>query len=189
MYRRKSSLIWTIIGFISIVLIVYLLSKHSHLISLLLNKSGIFGPVVALALYPIFATTPLTTDPITIVIAVIYGPFAGFTLSMIGNAMAALVEYYVGIKIGKATNYEAIKHKLPFGLGKLPVNSIPFLIFGRMIPLYGSKVLSILAGMHRVPMRRYIWTSIVTNIPGSIILSYGGFHLVRLVKFLRQLTH
>lgn len=187
MYKKKSSLIWTFLGFLAIATVVYLLSKHSEIIKILLFKSGVFGPALALVLYPIFATTPLTTDPITLVVAVIYGPLVGFILSMVGNGMAAVVEYYMGMHIGKMTNYDEVRHKLPFGLGKLPVNSVGFLIFGRLIPLYGSKVLSIVAGMHHVSMRRYIWTSIVTNIPGSLILSYGGFHLVRYIKILRYL--
>ena len=65
----------------------------------------------------------------------------------------------------------------------MPVNSVGFLIFGRMIPGYGGKIISILAVMYKVPMKRYLWTTATTNFLGSILLSYGGFGIVSLIKF------
>ncbi|EKD99594.1 MAG: hypothetical protein ACD_22C00226G0006 [uncultured bacterium] len=44
---------------------------------------------------------------------------------------------------------------MPLGFSKMPVNSLGFLIFGRMIPGYGSKIISILAAFYKVPFGRY----------------------------------
>jgi len=74
------------------------------------------------------------------------------------------------------------ENKIPLGLGKLPVDSIPFLTFGRMIPGYGGKVISLMAGTYKVPLRRFWWTTVVTNLAGSILLSYGGLGLVKRLK-------
>jgi uncharacterized membrane protein YdjX (TVP38/TMEM64 family) len=67
-------------------------------------------------------------------------------------------------------------------LGKLPVNSVGFLVFGRMIPGYGAKIISILAGVYKVPIKRYLWATALTNSLGAILLSYGGFGLVNIIK-------
>jgi uncharacterized membrane protein YdjX (TVP38/TMEM64 family) len=88
----------------------------------------------------------------------------------------------MGKKIIHSDNPQNSHHKLPFGLDKLSVNSWQFLIFGRMIPGYGGKIISILAGMHQVPMRRYLWTTALTNFCGSLMLAYGGFGLIKLIK-------
>ena len=182
MQNKKGGVIWTIFGFLILILVIYLLARHTRFIEHLLYSSGPLAPIVAIILYPLLAPTPITTDPITVIIGVIYGPFAGVLISWIGNTLAATTEYYIGTRIHKATNFEESKNKLPFGLGKLPVNSYGFLIFGRMIPGYGGKIISILAGVYKVPLKRYIWTTALSNLLGAITLSFGGFALVKLIK-------
>jgi uncharacterized membrane protein YdjX (TVP38/TMEM64 family) len=182
MSEGKKNKIWTVIGILILIVVVYALSRHTHLIQSILYKSGPWAPLVAVLLYPLLAPTPITTDPVTVIVGVVYGPLVGVSIAWVGNTLAALVEYYIGTKIQKITNFEKTKEKLPFGLGKMPVNSAAFLVFGRMIPGYGGKVISILAGMYKVPLKRYLWTTAATNLLGSLLLSYGGFGVVRLIK-------
>jgi uncharacterized membrane protein YdjX (TVP38/TMEM64 family) len=182
MSEERKNKIWTVVGIVILIAAIYLLSRHTHLIQSLLYKSGPWAPLVAILLYPLLAPTPITTDPITVIIGVVYGPLIGVLMAWVGNTLAALVEYYIGTRLQKVANFEKAKEKIPFGLGKLPVNSAGFLIFGRMIPGYGGKIISILAGMYKVPLKRYLWTTAATNLFGSILLSYGGFGVVRLIK-------
>jgi uncharacterized membrane protein YdjX (TVP38/TMEM64 family) len=118
---------------------------------------------------------------------VTYGPLIGAGIALVGNTLAAMVEYFLGRRISRSTNFEKSKEKIPFGLGKLPVNSVAFLVFGRMIPGYGGKIISILAGAYKVPIKRYLWTTVLTNTIGSAILAYGGFSLVETIKFTKIL--
>jgi len=122
------------------------------------------------------------TDALTLVCGAIYGPFYGTAISWMGNNVAALVEYFIGANISKNIDFEKEKKKLPFGLSKLPINSIPVLTLGRMLPFYGSKVISLMAGMYGVPYRRYVWTSVLINLTGAIMLSYGGHELLYLLR-------
>lgn len=182
MFNQKNNRVWAVLGILILVVVVFLLSRHTGFIEELLLKSGAQAPVIAIILYPLLAPTPITTDPITVIVGVVYGPLIGVLIAFVGNTLAAVVEYYLGFKIGKAANFEKTKEKIPFGLGKFPVNSVGFLVFGRMIPGYGSKIISILAGAYKVPMKRYLWTTAITTLLGSILLSYGGFGLVKLLK-------
>lgn len=183
MFSKKGGKIWTAAGILIFIVVIYLLSKHSNFITQILIESGPWAPIVAVMIYPLLAPTPITTDPVTVVMGVTYGPLAGAGIALIGNTLAAMVEYFLGGRISRAGNFEKSKEKMPFGLGKLPVNSIGFLIFGRMIPGYGGKIISILAGAYKVPLRRYLWTTAVTNLLGSLVLAYGGFGLVKTIKF------
>ncbi|EKD99595.1 MAG: hypothetical protein ACD_22C00226G0007 [uncultured bacterium] len=92
-----------------------LLSKYSDNISELLIKSGPLAPVIAFILYPLLAITPITTDPITIIMGITYGPLIGTLIAFLGNTTAAMIEYYFGLKISKITNFEKIKQKNAFG--------------------------------------------------------------------------
>lgn len=183
MFNKKNSKIWIIIGILLFIVVIYLLVKHLDLISNLLLKAGPWAPLIALILYPLLAATPIITDPVTIIIAVIYGPMKGALIAGIGNTIAAMVEYYIGLKFMEISKIKNKKEKMPFGLGKLPVNSLLFLIFGRMIPGYGSKIISLLAAIYKVPIKRYIWTSALTSFLGAFFMAYGGFSLIKLIRF------
>ena len=170
-------------GILLFLAVIYILVKNADLVTVLLKKSGVWAPIVATLIYPLLAPTPITTDPVTVIMGVTYGPVIGATIALIGNTLAALVEYYLGTKINKVTNFEKNKKKLPFGLGKMPVDSPAFLIGGRMIPGYGGKIISILAGTYKVPMKTYLWTTLTTNLIGSLILAFGVSGLVNLLRF------
>ncbi len=182
MFNKKNNKLWTVVGIIAFGVVIYVLAKHGSLIENILHQAGPWAPLAAILLYALLAITPITTDPITVIIGATYGPLIGVFIAWLGNNGAALVEYYVGKKIPYSGNPQASNPKLPFKLSKLPVNSWQFLIFGRMIPGYGGKIISILAGMHHVPLRRYLWTTALTNFGGSLILAYGGFGLIKLIK-------
>ncbi len=182
MFKTHANRISTVIGIIFFTIIIYLLAKHPHVITDIILKSGSLAPLVAIGIYPLLALTPIPADPVTVIIATIYGPITGVLIAITGMTMAVMVEYLIGTKIGDSLKFEKDKEKIPFGLGKLPIESIPVLLFGRMIPGYGSKIVSILAGMHKVPMRRYLWTSIVMNLSGALFLILGGLGLIELIK-------
>ncbi len=181
--------IWTILGFIVFCLVLFFLVKNLHDIDFLIRRGGLVGPLIAIGLYTLFAATPVTTDPLTIICGVVFGPFFGILISWLGNNAAALVEYYLGRHITKITNFKKNKKKLPFGLDKLPMDSPIVLIFGRMIPGYGGKIISIMAGVYHVPLKKYVWTTAITNILGSLLLAFGGYHLASFLKHSLLLLH
>ncbi len=182
MPQNKRDLVWTIFGIFLLTAVFYLLLKHTEFISGLLIKSGPVAPLVALMMYSLFAATPIPTDPITIVVGVIYGPLLGILIAGVGNVLAAIVEYYVGYRFGNIVDFESRKRNMPLGLDKMPISSPVFLIFGRMIPGYGSKVISLVAGADKVAIKRYLWTSILTSFLGACLIAYGGFGLFKLIK-------
>lgn len=182
MVSKKLEKLLTFLGLVAGIALLYVIAKNITDVEVLIAKAGVAGPAVAVALYGLFAPTPVPTDTITIVCGAMYGPIYGSAIAWMGNNIAALVEYFIGRHIGNNTDFEKEKAKLPLGLGKLPINSVPVLTLGRMLPFYGSKVISIMAGMYKVPIKRYIWTSALINFTGAIMLAYGGSRLLNLLK-------
>ncbi|NMB84109.1 TVP38/TMEM64 family protein [Candidatus Roizmanbacteria bacterium] len=182
---KPSNRFWTLIGMVFLVVAVFYVAKNMRDVRTIVSRAGLAGPVVLIFLYGFFAVTPITTDPLTVVSGVFFGPIGGVFISWIGNNLAAMVEYYFGRHIGKVANFKKIKEKLPFGLSRLPVDSPWVLIFGRLVPGYGGKVISIMGGIYHVPVRRYLWTSALTNFFGSLLLSLGGYQLIHFLKLLK----
>jgi len=50
-----------------------------------------------------------------------------------------------------------------------------------MIPGYGSKVISLIAGAERINIKTYLWTSLISGIFGAFLLSYGGIEILKLM--------
>jgi uncharacterized membrane protein YdjX (TVP38/TMEM64 family) len=147
----------------------------------IIQNSGPLGILVSVIIFGFLGATPIPSEPLTILLSTIYGPFWAMIATSIGNLLSALVEYTIGHGLGSVTNFEEWKRKLPFGLGKFPVDSPIFLIGARMIPGYGSKFVSLVAGFYRVQIWRYIWTTFLATFWGAALTAYGGYHLVRLI--------
>lgn len=165
---------------ISVSVIAYLKHDlndiHKYIISL-----GPIAPLFSILLFGILSVTPIPSDPIALVNGAIFGPFYGSLISLIGNNFAAFIEYYLGTNINTLTKFNTQKTKLPLNLGNLPANSIIFLTLGRLIPGFGGKLVSFTAGLYRVPLWRFTWTTTITNTLGSVIYATSGNTLINLI--------
>jgi uncharacterized membrane protein YdjX (TVP38/TMEM64 family) len=109
----------------------------------------------------------------------VYGPILGGFFAWTGMTFAAIIEYFVGKWIGDVTEFEQKRKDLPFGLGNLPVESIYFLLGGRLLTGAGSKAVSYLSGIYCIPMWRYLWTTSLSTLFGSFIFALGGAGLLK----------
>lgn len=136
--------------------------------------------LISLLIYVSFGLTFLPSIPLTLFIAVLIGPLQAAIVATIGNTIAALLEYQVGKTIGDVVDFERIKTKLPFGLGKLPIQSPYFLLVARIIPA-GTRGFSVVCGAYQVPLLSYIWTTFTMYFISSMILAYGGALVTTLI--------
>lgn len=142
-----------------------------------IGENGKWGIAVAVVVYGILGATLVPSEPLTVLVGAIFGPWVATIVATAGNLLAALVEYYIGRRLRDASRFADRLHKLPFGLGRFPVHSPIFLIFGRMVPGAGPKLVSILGGLYHVPLWRYIWTTIIPTAIGAAIFAFGGWGL------------
>ena len=163
--------------------LLFLVSKEMTAVRTFIRNSGWIGLVFAVGLYGLLGASPIPSEPLTVLISTVFGPFNATLVAGTGNLLAAMIEYYIGSKIGDVTSFEKQKEKLPFGVGKAPVDSPIFLIVARMLPGYGPKFVSVVSGVYQVPMWRYIWTAAIPTFIGAAIFAYGGFGLLHLNIF------
>lgn len=147
----------------------------------LISTSGILGPLLSILLMGMLSATPIPTDPIVILNGAIFGPIMGVFVSWMGNNFASIIEYFIGRGLSEVADFEKIKSKLPFGLNRFPADSVWFLLCGRFIPQFGGKIVSLTGGFYKVPKLRYLWTAIISNLLGSMILALGGYSLLHIL--------
>lgn len=150
-----------------------------------ISQAGAWGILLSILLYAVLGVTLIPSEPLTLFIGALFGPWLATLIAGTGNTMSALIEYYLGTHIGSATNFQQKKEKLPLGLGKLKIDSIPFLVGARMIPGYGPKIVSFMAGIYHVSLLRYFLTASIPNMFGAAIFAFGGFGIGALINLLK----
>lgn len=178
--KRASAVRTLVVTFIAVAAAVFLVLRDMRAVQAFIADNGALGIGVAVLVYGILGATLVPSEPLTILIGAVFNPVVATAAATLGNMLAALIEYYLGRKLSNAASFAEKREKLPLGLGKLPVTSPLFLIFGRMVPGYGPKLVSVLAGMYHVPLLRYIWTSAIPTALGAAIFAYGGFGILHL---------
>lgn len=169
-----------VISVLLLIVLLFFISRDMDKIRQFIANSGYVGLLVAVLLYGLLGASPIPSEPLTVLLSTIFGPLNATLAAGFGNLLAAIVEYYLGAKIGDVADFKTRKEHLPFGLGKMPVNSPLFLVGARMMPGYGPKLVSVVGGVYRVPMWRYIWTASIPTFLGAAIFAYGGFGLFSL---------
>lgn len=172
--KRNQSISILVFSVLVMALAAVFITTDLNKIKDFISQAGAWGIVLSILLYAILGITLIPSEPITLFIGALFGPVLATLISWVGNTIAAFIEYYIGSHIGSATNFEEKKEKLPFGLGKMKVDHPLFLVGGRMIPGYGPKVVSMMAGVYKVPLLRYLWTTAVPIFFGSVIFAFGG---------------
>lgn len=182
---KKSNLI-TILILVGTLILLFMAAHYFeseiNQVKTFLQKSGPYAFLVSIFIYGILGASPVPSEPLTAVLSGLFKPWQAMLVATLGNSLAALVEYFLGGRLGNLANFEEKRQKLPFKLGQLPVDSPVFLIFGRMIPAFGPKVISLMSGIYRVPLWRYLWTTLVTNLAGAALIAYGAFGLIHLLQ-------
>lgn len=178
---KTRPLIALILGTVLVLVLVIVISREMEEVREFISQSGWIGVLVSIAVYGLLGASPIPSEPLTVLLSTLYGPLTATITAGIGNLLAALMEYYIGERIGNVASFEDRREKLPFGLGKFPVDSAVFLIAARMLPGYGPKFVSVISGVYRVPIWRYIWTAALPTFLGAAIFAYGGFGILHAI--------
>jgi uncharacterized membrane protein YdjX (TVP38/TMEM64 family) len=182
--KRNQSISILVFSVLLMVVIAVFFTTDLNKIKEFIKGAGAWGIIVSVLFYALMGMTLIPSEPFTLFIGALFGPLWATLIAGVGNTLSALVEYYLGTHIGSATDFMGKKDKLPFGLAKLRVDSPLFLIGARMIPGYGPKVVSVMAGIYKVPILRYLWTTAIPVFVGSAIFAFGGFGIGKLIKIL-----
>lgn len=63
-----------------------------------------------------------------------------------------------------------------------------YLLLVRLIPMMPFLLVNFLAGLTRVPLKTFIWTTALGSLPGILIFSYAGHHLLNITSMDRVVT-
>jgi uncharacterized membrane protein YdjX (TVP38/TMEM64 family) len=145
-----------------------------------ITRHKYLGIGLSFLLYILLGATIIPSEPLTVMITAFGGVKAAVLLAFFGNTMAAILEYYIGGRIGDFSQLKNYQEKLPAWLQKFPLNSPIFLILGRMLPGYGPKFISLICGIYKIPFFLYLWTTMVTNALGALLIAFGAYGVIQI---------
>ena len=181
MTKNAKTILAVVISLLLIGLAAYFVVEDMSEIRAYIRTHGWYGLLAAVPVYVLMGATLVPSEPLTLLIVSIFGPLIATLVAGVGNVLASLLEYYLGTHIANATDFLSRKESLPWGLGKMPMTSPALLVFGRMIPGYGAKLISLLGGVYHVPLGLFLWTTALQTFLGAAVTAFGGYGLLKLL--------
>jgi len=114
---------------------------------------------------------------LTLTGGLVFGTILGAIYVNVGATSGAIgvfifARYLLGAKL-----QEKYKDKLDKFNRELEINGFSYLLTLRFIPLFPFWMINLFAGLTKIPLKTYAWTTAVGIFPGSLVYTYTGNQL------------
>lgn len=155
------------------------------------NKERISGWVSAFGLWgPLFIVLFMVLQMFLVVINVValmvvavlaYGPVWGSAISLAGIFVASTAGYFLGRGLGQATVGKLLgaktRQKVEEQVARYGIWAV---VLARISPLISNDAISIVAGLARMPYRKFMLATAAGIIPLTLLIAYLGQDIDRL---------
>lgn len=140
----------------------------------IIRASGVYGYLIFIGLYTISAVFSLPAMVMTITAGVVFGPFLGGILSLVGATAGAVAaffssRYFFRTFLTRKFGASPIFVKIEKGV---EANGIDFLILTRLLPIFPYNLQNYAYGLTSMNWLSYGLVSFITMAPGTFIYAY-----------------
>jgi len=171
--KRNKRYIFLFIAIALLYILLLILFKYYNIkqedIRSLLEPLGAFGIIGLYVVQVIFALTPLPDGVMPIIATITYG-WQGFIAIYLGMLTAAIIHYFIAIKLGKAfieKRYPKIKYYAEKVKGG---NEIIKLIYIRVFSIVSFDVDAYVAGFSGINFKTYLLATALGLLPTNALL-------------------
>ena len=128
------------------------------------------APLIVLAAYVIGG---LAVVPVTVMIAItgiVFGPVLGFVYALIGETVSAILIYFLGRKLGRATVRRFAGKRINELSRRIAKRGLIAVIVVRMLPIAPFTIINLIAGASHISFRDFVLGTIIGMAPGTLIL-------------------
>lgn len=143
------------------------------------DRFGLLAPLVSAVIHGPLAASPFPSELFALSHGALYGFWLGALAGWGGWVLGSAIEYAVLLRWRTPVAGEAMRKSLPRWLTRFPVEHPVFLIGARQLP-GGYHLVNVVAPLAGVPFRRYLWCSLISQIPTALFISAVGVGLLRL---------
>jgi uncharacterized membrane protein YdjX (TVP38/TMEM64 family) len=142
---------------------------------------GVDGALIALGLALVHAFVWYPAEILDTAVGFVHGFGVGFPLVMVGWVINAVVAYWIGSHAARPLLYRmAGRQRFTHYEGLVNRGGVWLLLGMRLVPVVPFSLFSYVAGAARVPLPRFIWTTVVGYLPLTAVFVYLGAQLEEL---------
>jgi uncharacterized membrane protein YdjX (TVP38/TMEM64 family) len=139
---------------------------------------GVGGVVVLLTVCLSHAIVPFPTELVTAAAGFVYGFWLAVPLLLVCWLASALLAYWLAERFGRPLARRLVgARRLDRAEELMDKGGAATLLALRLIPLIPYNAICYAAGITRVPLFRYAWTTVVGIIPLTVLVAYLGSRL------------
>jgi uncharacterized membrane protein YdjX (TVP38/TMEM64 family) len=139
---------------------------------------GVVGVLVLLAVALSHAIVPFPTELVTGAAGYVYGFGGALPMLLVFWLLSALLAYWLAERFGRPLATRLIgADRLDRAEGLVERGGAGALLSVRVIPLIPFNAICYAAGITRVPLARYCWTTVVGILPLTVFVAYLGSRL------------
>jgi uncharacterized membrane protein YdjX (TVP38/TMEM64 family) len=143
-----------------------------------LRALGVGGVLVLLTVALSHAIVPFPTELVTGAAGFVYGFWLSVPLLLACWLASALLAYWLAERFGRPLARRLVgARRLERAEGLMERGGAATLLSLRLIPLIPYNAICYAAGITRVPLGRYSWTTVVGIIPLTVLVAYLGSRL------------
>jgi len=143
-----------------------------------INELGAGGPLLILALTLVHTVVPYPAEIVNAAAGFAYGFFPALGLVTVGWMASALLCYWVGTRVARPLLDRWFgEERFERFEGMIERGGVTLLLALRLIPIVPFSLVGYAAGAARVPLWRFVWTTVVGYMPITAIAVYFGTRL------------
>ncbi len=105
----------------------------------------------------------------------LFGPFAGLMLVNVGATTGALLVFLAARFLFGQSIQEKYPERLERFNHEIRQNGSNYLLTLRLIPIFPFFLINLFAGITKIPVLTFLWTTAIGIIPGSFVYTYLGY--------------
>jgi phospholipase D1/2 len=142
-------------------------------------------PLTPLAVIGAYMVGGLIVAPITVLIvatSVAFGPLLGFTYSLLGCLMSAMLTYGIGALIGRDTVRRFAGARVGRLSRRIARHGVTAILIVRILPVAPFTVVNVMAGASEVRFRDFILATFLGMLPGLLVMTFFGDRLESAIR-------
>ncbi len=149
---------------------------HCSELELWIQRQGFWGPVVFVLVYILSTLLFAPGTPLSLVAGIVFGPWWGTLLISIGATLGAYGAFFISRHVAGEWATETLRKKEWFSKfqGNFEKNSLSYLFFLRLSPIFPFNGLNYACGLFPISFRDYALSTAIGMIPGTAAYVYTG---------------
>lgn len=139
------------------------------------HRAGNLAPLVFLGIYALATVGFVPGSVLTLTGGVLFGPVAGTFYNLTGATLGATLAFLAARHLGLGWVRQRIGGRAAEIIEGVEREDWRFVAFVRLVPLIPFNLLNYALGLTRIRLGRYVLTSYIAMLPGTVAYTYLGY--------------